>query len=97
MRKWRVVTEDGRPVARFDGRRLELGDPKAALADPELGVAYRLVVNLVGLGVPVERSDPGVRYDFWRVQVTDGDYVEALRDFLEHRNPGLRLKVEAVK
>jgi hypothetical protein len=62
-------------VAVLDGERLEIVD----IGSLEGNVVHQLI----SFGVPVSREDPGVRYEFWRVQLTDADFVPALVEHLK--------------
>ena len=65
------------------------GDTKiAAVEDEQLWVvddqdgACRLIMALVQLGVPVDKT-ANDRYELWRVQIQDPDFLEALKGYLE--------------
>lgn len=64
----------GVKVASLDGERLWVADDQDG--------ACRFVMALVQLGVPVDKEDDN-RYNFWRVQVVDPDFTEALKEYLE--------------
>lgn len=65
-----TIKRDNDVVAMLEGTRLEVADIGS--------VDGAMVYQLVSHGVPVERGNPDVEYEFWRVQVSDPDYVETL-------------------
>jgi hypothetical protein len=69
-----TIRRGGEVVAVLTGERLEVTD---------IGTLDgSMVYQLVSLGVPVSREDPGVRYEFWRVQAGDGDFAAALAEYI---------------
>ena len=65
-----TIKRDDQVVAVLQGTRLEVADI--------CSVDGAMVYQLVSHGVPVERGNPDVEYEFWRVQVSDPDYVAVL-------------------
>ena len=62
-------------VAVLTGDRLEVTD---------IGSLEGAVVHqLISLGVPVSREDPGVTYAFWRIQLSDPDFAQAFAEHLK--------------
>jgi hypothetical protein len=70
-----TISKGDQVVAILTGDRLEVANM--------LSLEGAAVYQLVSLGVPVSREDPGVRYEFWRVQVNDPDFAVALTEHLK--------------
>jgi len=70
-----TIRKDGVVVAVLTGNSLEVVDINSL----EGSVVYQLVM----LGVPVSREDPNVRYEFWRIQVSDPDFTQAVTKYIE--------------
>ena len=74
-----------RKIARIEGEDLWVSNDQAG--------DCRLVLALVQLGIPVDRSADN-EYSFWRIQVSDPDFPKALKEYLEVKNRSFGLTVD---